>query len=134
MGPHGTPTARSSARWQARISSAGASSNAAASQSASATATSSAADDESPAPTGRSLEIEPAFGRPPAQRVQLERDCGDVRLESADGRLEDGVLRRLARDGHGPVEGDREHQPARVVGVLADEVHPPGRAKPLHEA
>ena len=73
--PHGTPTARSSARWHASASSSGSSSKSATAQSASATATSSAADDESPAPAGRSeatVPARPTGGRP--SRCELGGD------------------------------------------------------------
>ena len=65
--PHGTPTARNSARWQASASANGSSSKPATAQSASATDTSSAADDERPAPVGRSertVPVRPTGGRP----------------------------------------------------------------------
>ena len=56
MIPHGTPTARSSARCAACASAIGSIGKSATAQSAVPIATSSAADDDSPAPTG-SVEV-----------------------------------------------------------------------------
>ena len=72
--PHGTPTARSSARWQASASSSGSSSKPATAQSASPTATSSAAEDERPR-AGRQVGAHGSreADRRPPERVRARR-------------------------------------------------------------
>ena len=43
------------------------------------------------------------------------------------GQLHPAVVGRDERDGDPEVDGRRQDEPAVVVGVLADEVHPTGR-------
>ena len=148
--PHGTPTARSSARWHASASSSGSTSKSATAQSTSAAATSSAADDESPAPTGRSERTVPveADGGP-AEQVELGSDrlrvAGPALRRRAapvggEGRRGAEALREerdLTLGGSGvdrdPVlDRDGKHEPAAVVGVLADQVDAPGRPGDTH--
>ena len=143
--PHGTPTARSSARWQRRASSSGSSSKSATAQSASASATSRAADDESPAPDGevgrdraRQADRGPTgVGELGGDRLHVSRPSlgaraasvgGDgLRVAVALGHERDLALRSSRCEPDAVLDRDGQHEPAAVVGVLADEVDAPRR-------
>ena len=138
MIPQGTPDARCSAIWVSCASSSVEPSN----PSARATETSSAALDDKPAPTGRVVVISPtnplvgcsSATTPATYRAQAGVDLGGVgdpkrevgRLGLIGGGEHDPVAASDPRDGGRQVDGQREHQPAAEVGVLADEVDPPG--------
>ena len=143
--PHGTPTARSSARWQASASWSGSSSNSATVQSASPIATSSAAEDESPAPGGRSdstVPTSPTGGRPSVEssaatpwpyRAQPV-DAGpppSAGNGSAAPKREESSRTSSATRAHPERDPEldrrRQHEAAAVVRVLADEIHPARR-------
>ena len=110
---------------------------------ATARASSSAAEDDSPAPTGtveataptkpvagRNLATTAATTEPKAARAgdfrggHIERDGGD-RLELVR-REHDLASAELADDLDEPVDSRRQHEPSCVVGVVADQVDPPG--------
>ena len=119
----------------------------ASSRSAHAAANSRAADDERPAPSGRSEAMTPRMpwtGSPAvAQGKGRARDiidpgpvprAIDVEVESQAfpcikaGQLHPTVLAGERRDVDLPVDRGRQNEPQVVVGVLADQVDPAGRA------
>ncbi len=144
MIPHGTPDARCSAAWQSRAMSSAEPS----APRASATAISSAALEDSPAPIGivvETLPSNPVDGRSSATTpatYRAQSGCDAARFVDVDG--DDCRFGGVARVQHhtvstalaphvGPsVDRHRHDQAARVVGVVADEVHAPGRAGDDH--
>ena len=140
MMPVGTPVAACSARRASWASSIGVPSN----PRASATATSRAALDDRPAPTGIVVLTCPSSPRPlrssAATAATKRPHRGSTCSTSAATTIGRDVDRFGFVVGHetdpigrcpadlGPaVDGHREDEAAGVVGVIADEVHPPGR-------
>ncbi len=122
-----------------RASSSGSSSNAAARQSASARETVSAADDDSPLPDRhrrRHDRVDPDVTPPtlveqryhggdvtaPAGRVAAAVGADLDRVSERERADTDEPITRLPRDGGAEVDRDGQHQPARVVGVLPDQI------------
>ena len=147
MSPQRTPTCSFSARWARSAIASGGRGGPSGPDSAQAAASSSAADDDSPAPIGRSL-IDPAVeavrgepgllhrpGHPGHVVVPVATRGGEGIERERRRRPVVATLERHGRvispghrDAHLEVDRDREDEAVVVVGVLADEVDAPGSA------